>query len=845
MKLLTDFTAGELSPRFKGRIDLEITGKGCQEITNFVPFWPGGITVRPGTRFIDRIGFNKVRLIPFIVSDTVSYILELGNKQLRIWRNDRLLMSGDVPLLIETEYSDPFSLQFAQHGNEFFIAGGLHIFRLTYVDLDSFDYGQFIPEVGNKDMLPFDAEGDYPHCIAFHDGRLVAAASDLSPNTIWGSKTFDYANFTYFDTIAYTTKTLRDPYRTFQANTQEGSTVVTEVPSEIIEKLKAGDRISGDNIPEHPQGTNWQGASLYAALSSFASDTSTNASGTYDGKTITRFVRTSLSRAAIQSFDVGDGIGGGFLLWGQVFNSAVETDEPSALLHVIMSVGKTMASSGSLARIRVLKNGSALKTEYIYKLPYTLDLEINVAKGDMVRVDTLDYLTFGPRVKVSEATLMSAACTASFLYCTEGSVLRLYYSSVYTKRLTLTVPLSFDSNDYVDDSSTAEVFNRIVEIDSDNGKVTMAIPATGTGVGSVMTSWANPQYEEYDELTNERDVVSDDSAFKKEISGNERILWLAEGKDLIVGTTTSERVIPTGATSLNLTCPKQTAHGSAPIQPVMLNDAVIFVGADRKSLREYVYRAASSEAELYSAPRLDLNADHILTGTVQIDYSSSSTPFVWAVQADGTMIGCLRDRYVGLCAFFRVKLESALIESVCIIPENGTDSLYLSVNKDGARSLLKMDQLFQGMHLDYAAQVTVQDGKIECSWLNGAAAFVTGSAVYALDFVDGVASAGSLEDGTTGYVGYLFTATMKTMPIAENPLMSKQIPAGIIKVLDSFPFKFGHEGSLVSPPFVGKYSGDVELQIAGSWDSEGSVMIEQTALPLTVLAILLKSNSGG
>ncbi len=46
--LITDFTAGELSPKFSGRSELALYAKGGATLQNWVPFAQGGIITRPG-----------------------------------------------------------------------------------------------------------------------------------------------------------------------------------------------------------------------------------------------------------------------------------------------------------------------------------------------------------------------------------------------------------------------------------------------------------------------------------------------------------------------------------------------------------------------------------------------------------------------------------------------------------------------------------------------------------------------------------------------------------------------------------------------------------------------------
>ena len=51
----TNFTAGELSDRLDGRVDLQKYFNGCKTLENFVVHAHGGATRRPGTQFVAEV----------------------------------------------------------------------------------------------------------------------------------------------------------------------------------------------------------------------------------------------------------------------------------------------------------------------------------------------------------------------------------------------------------------------------------------------------------------------------------------------------------------------------------------------------------------------------------------------------------------------------------------------------------------------------------------------------------------------------------------------------------------------------------------------------------------------
>lgn len=83
----TNFTAGELSPRVLGRTDIDRYNSGARTLLNGHPMVHGGFRRRAGTRYVAplKTAATAARLIPFIYSRAVSYMIELGNGYLRIY----------------------------------------------------------------------------------------------------------------------------------------------------------------------------------------------------------------------------------------------------------------------------------------------------------------------------------------------------------------------------------------------------------------------------------------------------------------------------------------------------------------------------------------------------------------------------------------------------------------------------------------------------------------------------------------------------------------------------------------------------------------------------------------
>lgn len=103
----TNFTAGEVSPRLLGRVDLEQFGNGAAELLNFVVLPQGGATRRSGSQFVaeQKDMTKRVRLLPFRISSRVAYVMEIGEGYIRFHRNrGPVLDAGGDPIELTTDY---------------------------------------------------------------------------------------------------------------------------------------------------------------------------------------------------------------------------------------------------------------------------------------------------------------------------------------------------------------------------------------------------------------------------------------------------------------------------------------------------------------------------------------------------------------------------------------------------------------------------------------------------------------------------------------------------------------------------------------------------------------------
>lgn len=93
--VLSNFAAGELSPRLRGRKDLKLYYNGMEHISNFIVETQGPARFRNGTAYVNHTRLNQVaHLIPFQFSDQQAYQLEFTDKYIRIFRNNGAVLES-------------------------------------------------------------------------------------------------------------------------------------------------------------------------------------------------------------------------------------------------------------------------------------------------------------------------------------------------------------------------------------------------------------------------------------------------------------------------------------------------------------------------------------------------------------------------------------------------------------------------------------------------------------------------------------------------------------------------------------------------------------------------------
>lgn len=124
--LQPSFSGGEVSPHLQARVDANMYNSWLQKACNFYVHPQGGASNRPGTAFVNTAKYEETecRIIPFVISEGEAYVVELGDKYLRIHTPVGTMEKDGAVFELPTPYADYelSQISYAQYGQALFLA---------------------------------------------------------------------------------------------------------------------------------------------------------------------------------------------------------------------------------------------------------------------------------------------------------------------------------------------------------------------------------------------------------------------------------------------------------------------------------------------------------------------------------------------------------------------------------------------------------------------------------------------------------------------------------------------------------------------------------------------------
>lgn len=105
--IFNNFSAGEVSPLIKDRVDLATYQNSCLTLENCFILPQGGLVGRSGTYFIydsKNSTTDTCRLTPFHFSNTQAYCLEFGNEYIRFYKDSGIIIADSPAAWVTATY---------------------------------------------------------------------------------------------------------------------------------------------------------------------------------------------------------------------------------------------------------------------------------------------------------------------------------------------------------------------------------------------------------------------------------------------------------------------------------------------------------------------------------------------------------------------------------------------------------------------------------------------------------------------------------------------------------------------------------------------------------------------
>ncbi len=122
---ILSFNNGRITAKLDSRSDIDKYASSCRFLDNLLPLVYGCAERRPGTKYSATSygSASIVRMIKFVYSAEISYMIEVGDQYMRIFYSGTLLLDGAAEVVIVTPYieADIFQLQFQQVGDVMWI----------------------------------------------------------------------------------------------------------------------------------------------------------------------------------------------------------------------------------------------------------------------------------------------------------------------------------------------------------------------------------------------------------------------------------------------------------------------------------------------------------------------------------------------------------------------------------------------------------------------------------------------------------------------------------------------------------------------------------------------------
>lgn len=377
-----------------------------------------------------------------------------------------------------------------------------------------------------------------------------------------------------------------------------------------------------------------------------------------------------------------------------------------------------------------------------------------------------------------------------------------------------------------------------------------------------------------------------DDAIELRIASQQQqsIRHLVALQDVIALTASGEhRIFADGGPVISLdtiSIKPQGATGASQVQPALANDRALYVQAQGSYIRELAFDP--SGLGRFTSENVSVMAPHLFDGYTITDlaYCRAPVPVLWALRSDGVLLGMTHMPEQQVYGWHRHIVGSfngtqAVVESICVIPEDNEDVLYLAVRRDlgGGYASVTIERLTTRHFIDQSSAFFVDCGltysgtpvtRISGLWhLEGLTVDIAADGAV---MPRQVVTAGAITldvAASTVHIGLNYTSDLMTLPMAYEGApaagqgMMKNVSKVFLRVKASSVAKAGprfdalreYPARAVSDPYGAPpalRTGELGITVDPSWTTDGSICVRQDQpLPLTVCAISHETATGG
>ena len=345
-----------------------------------------------------------------------------------------------------------------------------------------------------------------------------------------------------------------------------------------------------------------------------------------------------------------------------------------------------------------------------------------------------------------------------------------------------------------------------------------------------------------------------------------QLILLTSSGEWKVSGASSETVTPSSVSVL-----PQSYIGSSNVQPVTINNSLIFAAARGGHLREMTY---SWQMAGFVSEDMSLRAAHLFDNQTIVDmaYSKCPRPIVWCVSSSGKLLGMTYLPEQQIESWHQHSTLNGSFESCCVVPENQEDVLYVVVNRtingNQTRYIERLatryfTQLSAAFFVDCGATftngspVTTLTG---LTWLEGQTVAVLGDGLVQNNKTVIGGSITLDTAATVVTVGLPITAQLQTLPLsaqidgAFGQGRMKNIRKVWARLYQTASVQIGPNFSNLSNVYAPTQTygmpaqpitNTVPVVPQGTWTTEGQICVVQTLpLPLEVVGLTIEVSLG-